>query len=196
VQAAATQVERAWLNLKRTSVRAPVSGYVARRAAQLGDRIASGAPLMSLVPLERLRVEANFKEVQLTRMRIGQPVTVVADLYGGSVEYHGTVAGVGLGTGAAFALLPAQNATGNWIRWCSACRCASAGPAGTEGAPAAHRTINARQRYTASTPRAGTRAAGRGSVLTRTCTRSTAAISRHASPRSSARTPPGDGAGG
>ncbi len=116
VQAAATQVERAWLNLKRTSVRAPVSGYVARRAAQLGDRIAPGAPLMALVPLERLRVEANFKEVQLTRMRIGQPVTVVADLYGGSVEYHGTVAGVGLGTGAAFALLPAQNATGNWIK--------------------------------------------------------------------------------
>src|SRR5580698_8456027 len=116
VQAAATQVERAWLNLQRTSVHAPVSGYVARRAAQLGDHIAPGAPLMSIVPLERLRVEANFKEVQLNRMRIGQPVTVVADLYGGKVEYHGTVQGIGLGTGAAFALLPAQNATGNWIK--------------------------------------------------------------------------------
>jgi membrane fusion protein (multidrug efflux system) len=116
VQAAATQVERAWLNLQRTSVRAPVSGYVAKRGAQLGDHIAPGAPLMAIVPLERMRVEANFKEVQLRRMRIGQPATVVADLYGGKVEYHGTVQGVGLGTGAAFALLPAQNATGNWIK--------------------------------------------------------------------------------
>jgi membrane fusion protein (multidrug efflux system) len=116
VQAAATQVERAWLNLQRTSVRAPVSGYVAKRGAQLGDHIAPGAPLMAIVPLERMRVEANFKEVQLRRMRIGQPANVVADLYGGKVEYHGTVQGVGLGTGAAFALLPAQNATGNWIK--------------------------------------------------------------------------------
>jgi membrane fusion protein (multidrug efflux system) len=116
VQAAATQVERAWLNLQRTSVRAPVSGYVAKRGVQLGDHIAAGAPLMAIVPLERLRVEANFKEVQLRRMRIGQPASVVADLYGGKVKYHGTVQGVGLGTGAAFALLPAQNATGNWIK--------------------------------------------------------------------------------
>jgi membrane fusion protein (multidrug efflux system) len=116
VQAAATQVERAWLNLQRTSVHAPVSGYVARRAAQLGDHIAAGAPLLSIVPLERLRVEANFKEVQLNRMRIGQPVTVISDLYGSKVKYHGRIAGVGMGTGAAFALLPAQNATGNWIK--------------------------------------------------------------------------------
>ncbi len=116
VQAAATQVERAWLDLQRTSVRAPVSGYVAKRGVQLGDHIAAGAPLMAIVPLERLRVEANFKEVQLRRMRIGQPASVVADLYGGKVKYHGTVQGVGLGTGAAFALLPAQNATGNWIK--------------------------------------------------------------------------------
>jgi membrane fusion protein (multidrug efflux system) len=71
---------------------------------------------MTVVPLERLRVEANFREVQLKHMRIGQPVTVIADLYGGQVEYHGRVAGLGLGTGAAFALLPAQNATGNWIK--------------------------------------------------------------------------------
>jgi membrane fusion protein (multidrug efflux system) len=116
VQAAATQVERAWLNLQRTSVKAPVSGYVAKRGVQLGDHIAPGAPLMAIVPLERMRVDANFKEVQLRRMRIGQPAKVVADLYGGKIEYHGTVQGVGLGTGAAFALLPAQNATGNWIK--------------------------------------------------------------------------------
>ncbi|HEV2229822.1 MAG TPA: HlyD family efflux transporter periplasmic adaptor subunit [Steroidobacteraceae bacterium] len=116
VRAAGTQVERAWLNVQRTSVRAPVSGYVARRTVQLGERIAPGTPLMAIVPLERLWVDANFKEVQLDRMRIGQPARVLADLYGGHVEYHGTVEGLGMGTGAAFALLPAQNATGNWIK--------------------------------------------------------------------------------
>jgi membrane fusion protein (multidrug efflux system) len=117
VQAAATEVERAYLALRRTSIRAPVSGYVAKRAVQLGERVAPGGqPLLSIVPLERLRVEANFKEVQLNQMRIGQPVRVFADLYGGHVEYHGTIAGLGMGTGAAFALLPAQNATGNWIK--------------------------------------------------------------------------------
>ena len=116
VRAAATQVERAWLNGQRTSVRAPVSGYLARRNVQLGERIAPGTPLMAIVPLERLRVDANFKEVQLDRMRIGQPARVIADLYGGHVEYHGRVEGLGMGTGAAFALLPAQNATGNWIK--------------------------------------------------------------------------------
>src|SRR5215469_3265507 len=116
VQAAATQVERAWLALVRTSVRAPVSGFVAKRGVQLGQEISPGAPLMALVPLERLRVDANFKEVQLRRMRIGQPVRVVTDLYGRHIEYHGRVEGLGLGTGAAFALLPAQNATGNWIK--------------------------------------------------------------------------------
>jgi membrane fusion protein (multidrug efflux system) len=116
VRAAATQVERAWLALVRTSVRASITGYVARRTVQLGERIAPGAPLMALVPLERLWLEANFREVQLRHMRIGQSVTVVADLYGGHVTYHGHVAGLGLGTGSAFALLPAQNATGNWIK--------------------------------------------------------------------------------
>jgi len=116
VQAAATAVQRAWLALRRTRIHAPVSGYIARRPAQLGERTSSGNPLLSIVPLERLRVEANFKEVQLSRMRIGQPVRIEADLYGGRVEYRGTVAGLGLGTGAAFALLPAQNATGNWIK--------------------------------------------------------------------------------
>jgi membrane fusion protein, multidrug efflux system len=116
VRAAATQVEKAWLAMQRTSVKAPVTGYVAKRSVQLGDHIAPGAPLMTIVPLERLRIEANFKEVQLDRMRIGQPVTVVSDLYGGHVKYQGTVVGLGMGTGAAFALLPAQNATGNWIK--------------------------------------------------------------------------------
>src|SRR5213082_625530 len=116
VQAAATEVERAWLALQRTSVRAPVTGYVARRSVQLGERIAPGAPLMAIVPPERLRVDANFKEVQLKHMRIGQPASLTADLYGGRVEFHGRVEGLGLGTGAAFALLPAQNATGNWIK--------------------------------------------------------------------------------
>jgi membrane fusion protein (multidrug efflux system) len=116
VQVAARAVERAWLTLRRTSIHAPVSGYVARRSAQLGERTSSGNPLISIVPLDRLRVEANFKEVQLRRMRIGQPVNVVADLYGSHVQYRGTVAGLGMGTGAAFALLPAQNATGNWIK--------------------------------------------------------------------------------
>jgi membrane fusion protein (multidrug efflux system) len=117
VQAAATDVERSYLAFRRTSIRAPVSGYVARRAVQLGERVAPGGqPLLSIVPLDRLRIEANFKEVQLSQMRIGQPVRVIADLYGGQVEFHGTVAGLGMGTGAAFALLPAQNATGNWIK--------------------------------------------------------------------------------
>ena len=116
VRAAATQVERAWLALVRTNVRAPVTGYVARRTVQLGERIAPGAPLMAIVPLGRLWLEANFREVQLRRMRIGQSATVIADLYGGHVTYHGRVAGLGMGTGSAFALLPAQNATGNWIK--------------------------------------------------------------------------------
>jgi membrane fusion protein (multidrug efflux system) len=83
---------------------------------QLGERTTPGNPMISIVPLDRMRIEANFKEVQLNHMRIGQPVKIVADLYGGQVEYQGTVQGLGLGTGAAFALLPAQNATGNWIK--------------------------------------------------------------------------------
>jgi membrane fusion protein (multidrug efflux system) len=116
VRAAATQVERAWLALVRTRVAAPVDGYVAQRSVQLGERIAPGAALLSIVPLGRLWIEANFREVQLRRMRIGQPAKVVADLYGGRVTFHGRVEGLGLGTGSAFALLPAQNATGNWIK--------------------------------------------------------------------------------
>ncbi len=116
VLGAAAQVQRAYLALKRTSIRAPVSGYVAKRGVQLGERIAPGTALLSIVPLERVRVDANFKEVQLTNMRIGQKAKVVADVYGGHVEFDGTVQGLGMGTGSAFALLPAQNATGNWIK--------------------------------------------------------------------------------
>jgi membrane fusion protein (multidrug efflux system) len=83
---------------------------------QVGQRVAPGAPLMSIVPLDQLWVDANFKENQLRRMRIGQPVVLTADAYGSAVRYHGTIAGLGVGTGGAFALLPAQNATGNWIK--------------------------------------------------------------------------------
>jgi membrane fusion protein (multidrug efflux system) len=116
VQRAAARVREAYLALTRTTLPAPVSGIVARRSVQLGARVAAGATLMSIVPLDQVWVEANFKENQLARMRIGQPVTLVADLYGGKVTYQGRVAGVGAGTGAAFSLLPAQNATGNWIK--------------------------------------------------------------------------------
>ena len=89
---------------------------MARRSVQLGQRVAAGTPLMSIIPLNQLWVDANFKEVQLRNIRIGQPVNLTADLYGKKVEYKGTVSGLGMGTGAAFALLPAQNATGNWIK--------------------------------------------------------------------------------
>jgi len=116
VERAAAAVREAYLALQRNELPAPVAGQVARRSVQVGQRITPGAPLMSVIPLDQVWVEANFKEAQLRRMRIGQPVTLVADLYGGRIEYHGRVAGVGAGTGAAFALLPAQNATGNWIK--------------------------------------------------------------------------------
>jgi membrane fusion protein (multidrug efflux system) len=116
VERAAAAVREAYLALQRTEVPAPVSGQVAKRTVQVGQRIAPGTPLMSVVPLEQVWVEANFKEVQLRQMRIGQPVKLTADLYGSKVEFEGRVAGVGAGTGAAFALLPAQNATGNWIK--------------------------------------------------------------------------------
>lgn len=116
VQAAAAKVREAWLAHQRAVLVAPVDGYVARRTVQLGQRIAAGAPLMSVIPLHQVWVDANFKEVQLRQLRIGQPVMLTADLYGKRVEYKGTVAGLGVGTGAAFSLLPAQNATGNWIK--------------------------------------------------------------------------------
>lgn len=116
VQVAAARVREAYLATQRAALLAPVDGYVAKRTVQLGQRVAAGAPMMSIIPLNQVWVDANFKEVQLRNIRIGQPVTLVADLYGKKVEYKGKVAGLGVGTGAAFSLLPAQNATGNWIK--------------------------------------------------------------------------------
>jgi len=116
VQAAAAKVREAYLATQRVAMPAPVDGYVAKRTVQLGQRVTAGTPMMSIVPLNQLWVDANFKEVQLRNIRIGQPVKLTADLYGKKVEYDGKVAGLGIGTGAAFALLPAQNATGNWIK--------------------------------------------------------------------------------
>ncbi len=116
VQAAAAKVREAWLATQRAALPAPVDGYVAKRTVQLGQRVAAGTPMMSIIPLNRVWVDANFKEVQLRNIRIGQPVTLTADVYGTKVAYQGTVAGLGAGTGAAFALLPAQNATANWIK--------------------------------------------------------------------------------
>ena len=116
VMAAAAKVREAWLTTQRAALPAPVDGFVARRSVQLGQRVAAGTPLMSIIPLNQLWVDANFKEVQLRNIRIGQPVSLTADLYGKKVEYKGTISGLGMGTGAAFALLPAQNATGNWIK--------------------------------------------------------------------------------
>ena len=116
VRNAAAHVREAYLALARTELPAPVSGFVAKRAVQLGQRVSPGTPLMAIVPLNEVWVDANFKESQLANMRVGQPVTLSADVYGGKVDYHGHVAGFGAGTGSAFALLPAQNATGNWIK--------------------------------------------------------------------------------
>jgi membrane fusion protein, multidrug efflux system len=116
VRDAAAAVRNASLNLARTGLPAPVAGFVARRNVQLGQRVSPGTPLMAVVPLDQVWVDANFKEPQLARMRVGQPVRLTADLYGTRILYHGTVAGFGAGTGAAFSLLPAQNATGNWIK--------------------------------------------------------------------------------
>jgi membrane fusion protein (multidrug efflux system) len=116
VQAAKAAVDAAKLDLERTVLRAPVDGIVTGRQVQLGQRVAQGQPVMSIVPISQLYVEANFKEGQLRRVRVGQPATVVTDLYGSGVVYHGKVAGLGGGTGASTALIPAQNATGNWIK--------------------------------------------------------------------------------
>ncbi|MCP3721830.1 EmrA/EmrK family multidrug efflux transporter periplasmic adaptor subunit [Paraburkholderia sp. CNPSo 3272] len=116
VEAAAAKVRDAYLANARNTLPAPVTGYVAKRSVQVGQRVSPGNPLMSVVPLNSLWVDANFKEVQLKHMRIGQPVEMTADVYGSSVVYHGKVVGFSAGTGSAFSLLPAQNATGNWIK--------------------------------------------------------------------------------
>ncbi len=116
VLAAAARLREAYLAFRRSEILAPVGGQIARRNVQVGQRVSPGMPLMALVPMENLWVDANFKEVQLENMRIGQPVRLVADVYGNRAEYHGRIIGLGAGTGSAFALLPAQNATGNWIK--------------------------------------------------------------------------------
>ena len=116
VQRASARVREAYLAVQRAQLVAPLDGYVAKRGVQVGQRVQAGAPLMTLVPLNDLWVDANFKESQLKTLRIGQPAELEADVYGTKVVYHGTLTGLGAGTGAAFALLPAQNATGNWIK--------------------------------------------------------------------------------
>ncbi|MBB5357720.1 membrane fusion protein (multidrug efflux system) [Rhodanobacter sp. ANJX3] len=106
----------AWVAAQRNAIYAPVSGYVAQRSVQVGNSVQAGQQLMTVLPLHNLWIEANFKESQLRHIRIGQPAKVEADIYGSSVEYHGKVIGLGAGTGSVFSLLPAQNATGNWIK--------------------------------------------------------------------------------
>ncbi len=113
---ASSRVREAFVALQRVELQAPVDGYVARRNVQLGQRLQAGAPLLSVIALDQVWVEANFKESQLQNLRLGQPVELTADVYGKKVVYHGSIDGLGAGTGAAFALLPAQNATGNWIK--------------------------------------------------------------------------------
>ncbi|HET7267313.1 MAG TPA: HlyD family efflux transporter periplasmic adaptor subunit [Oleiagrimonas sp.] len=116
VKAAEAKLRAAYLDNVRTSILAPVTGYVAKRTVQVGEQVRPGMALMAVVPLYQVWVDANFKETQLTDMRIGQPVELTSDLYGGSVTYHGKIESLGIGTGSAFSLLPAQNATGNWIK--------------------------------------------------------------------------------
>ena len=108
--------DQAAVDLERTIIRAPVDGVVAKRQVQLGQRVQAGTPLLAVVPVQEMHVDANFKEVQLEKVRAGQPVTLTADIYGSSVTYNGTVEGFSGGSGAAFAAIPAQNATGNWIK--------------------------------------------------------------------------------
>ena len=116
VQSAAAQLRQAYLANARSTLIAPVTGYVAKRTVQLGQRVQPGTALMAVIPLDQLWIDANFKETQLRDMRIGQPVDIETDLYGSDVKYSGTIDSLGAGTGSTFALLPAQNATGNWIK--------------------------------------------------------------------------------
>jgi membrane fusion protein (multidrug efflux system) len=116
VKQAAAELRNAWLALQRTKIVSPMTGYVSRRAVQVGAQISPTTPLMAIVPASGLWVDANFKETQLAHMRIGQSATVVSDIYGDDVKYTGKVVGLDMGTGSAFSLLPAQNATGNWIK--------------------------------------------------------------------------------
>jgi membrane fusion protein (multidrug efflux system) len=116
VMQARANFSAAWIAAQRNAIHAPVSGYVAQRSVQLGNSVQPGQQLMTVIPLHNLWIDANFKESQLRHIRIGQPATVVSDLYGSDVDYHGKVIGIGAGTGSVFSLLPAQNATGNWIK--------------------------------------------------------------------------------
>jgi len=116
VLAAKADFIQAWLADRRNAILAPVSGYVAKRSVQVGNHVTPGTPLMAIVPLDQLWVDANFKESELQNIRVGQAVTIEADMYGGKVTYHGKVLGLSAGTGSAFSLLPAQNATGNWVK--------------------------------------------------------------------------------
>ena len=116
VQAAKADFLTAWVAARRNAILAPASGYVAKRSVQVGAHIVPGTALLSIVPLDQLWIDANFKESELLNLRIGQPVKIEADIYGGKVEYYGKVVGLAAGTGSAFSLLPAQNATGNWIK--------------------------------------------------------------------------------
>ena len=116
VAAAQARLEKAQLDLERTIIRAPVAGIVTNRQVQVGQRIAAGAPIMVIVPIATAYVDANYKESQFRKIRIGQPVELTSDYYGGDVVYHGKVIGIAGGTGAAFSLIPAQNATGNWVK--------------------------------------------------------------------------------
>ncbi|MFJ1230490.1 multidrug efflux MFS transporter periplasmic adaptor subunit EmrA [Yersinia proxima] len=116
VEQAAAKLRDAWLSLQRTKVVSPITGFVSRRSVQVGAEIANGAPLMAVIPANEMWIDANFKETQLANMRIGQPATVVTDFYGDDVVFQGKVVGLDMGTGSAFSLLPAQNATGNWIK--------------------------------------------------------------------------------
>jgi len=113
---AAAQVKAAYLALHRATISAPVSGFIAKRTVQIGQHVDAGKPLMSVIPLNQLWVDANFKEAELSHVRLGQPVTMTADLYGTGFTFHGKVIGLSPGTGAAFAVLPPQNASGNWIK--------------------------------------------------------------------------------
>lgn len=110
------KVREAWLNLSRTCIKAPVEGYIAQRAAQVGESAMTQRPLLSIVPLDEIWVNANFKEVQLSKIKVGQTVTLTSSLYGNKVEYTGQVVGISPGTGGVFSVLPPQNATGNWIK--------------------------------------------------------------------------------
>ena len=110
------KLDQAKLDLSRATVRAPIEGVVAKRQVQVGQRVSTGATLMTIVPVQDAYVDANFKEVQLRKVRVGQPVELTADLYGGDATYHGRVIGFSGGTGSAFAVIPSQNATGNWIK--------------------------------------------------------------------------------